>query len=59
MTAKTLRKARAAARRLITQDFHEDEFSPLLDPEGDDRIRDDVILVAKALLAATEAPTNG
>jgi hypothetical protein len=40
----------AAAERL-RHEFHEDEASPLMLPEEDDQIRDDVLLLCKAYLA--------
>ncbi len=43
-----------AAERLLHV-FHEDECSPLAEPEDDDSIRDDVITVAEAIRAANPA----
>jgi hypothetical protein len=40
---------RSACDRLLMRHFHEDEPSPLMQPEEDDHIRDDVIAVAEAL----------
>ncbi len=44
---------RQAAERIKMMHFHEDEPSPLLDPEGDNDVRDDCLAVADAVLAFT------